>query len=342
MRNKRTSYIVRILSVLLIPMLAIGLFSGCEPDLPYDGVDFVERYDYAWFPLYVEYQRGEVLGQALNQDVNRHERYYALEGVDPDVMIYLERKGNVFFGGTGGLFYNPEKIDLLMDAFQPSGMVLRICVEKPYEVDGGIQYDRYFHYVWLVTQDTWDAWKEAFQTALVKDYKMKGEYLQKQLSLYEEMEKRILVVEQSDIKDYCREYFLQKKEATHAVHSDHQWVEKDGTRVSASLDLRHYVTKGYKGYYTLFRATDATLCQNRKKEWVWCFSTPDRNYEISISDSAEEGLFALVREASEYTKDENTPTSSELADFWSQHFPENKLPPVFTFPGLGDLVPESE
>jgi len=340
---------MRILSVLLIPVLALGLFSGCfsrcfvaKPDEPFKDVEFIDRFDYLYFPLYVDFEYGEVLGQALNEDYNMHELYYEVKGVDPDVMVYLYRGRGL--AQTSGLFYNPEKIDLFLDAFQPSGMMLAVTRQ----VEGPESFRSYDYYVWFVTQAVWDAWKDAFHASPAEETnKNTREYRQKQLSLYQELEKRILVVEQSVIDDFCRELFLHTTKGEHYSPADYSWEENDeeNTAWSINLKLQHYHKQGADLY--LLARMNVKLQQNRKKEWIWdydpvsegMFNAP--GYEISLGEGTEEYLFSLMREVTDRVKEGNTPDSDELFDFWSEYFPEDKLPPVFTFPGLGDLAPET-
>jgi len=330
--------LIKILSILLIPVLAIGLFSGCEPDEPFEGVEFIDRYDYVYFPLKVDYKRGEVLGQALNEDYNKHELYYEVEGVDPDVMVYLYRGRGL--GNTSGLFYNPDKIDLLLDAFQPNGMMLTVArqVRAP-------KYYGYDHYVWFVTQEVWDAWKDAYQASIIAIRNWDTlQYNQKQL-LYQELEKRVLVVDQSVINDFCRELFLQKTKGDRYQDSDYSWEENDeeNTAWSIYLRLQHYHKKGTS--QLPFGKMSVKLHQNKKEEWIWYYdpftAVNERGFEIPLGEGAEDYLTSLMREASTCAEQGNTPDSGELYDFWSEYFPEDKLPPVFTFPGLGDLASET-
>jgi len=341
MRNKRMLYLIKILSILLIPVLAIGLFSGCEPDEPFEGVEFIDRYDYVYFPLKVDYKRGEVLGQALNEDYNKHELYYEVEGVDPDVMVYLKRgsREGIFAPDDQGLFYNPEKIDLLLEGFQPSGMMLEVRASQFSEAENKRYV--YTHNVWVVTQEVWDAWKDAYQALIVAIRNWDtSQYNQKQL-LYQELEKRILVVEQSVINDFCREFFLQKMKGEHYSSSDLSLVDEYGMNWCIDLKLQHYQKKGTHSSDYPVCNVNARLFQNRKK-WFWSYDPLDLGaYALPLGEGTEDYLTSLMRDVSNRVKEGNTPDSGELFDFWSEYFPEDKLPPVFTFPGLGDLAPET-
>lgn len=330
----------------MVLVFLITSFSGCsrpliKPDEPFEGVEFIDRYDYVYFPLNVDYKRGEVLGQAFNENHNKHELYYALEGVDPDVMIYLQRgskpSGLLSPPNNRGMFFNPDKIDLLLDAFQPSGMKLTIGVRQSLE-DKSASYHNVC--MWIVTQEVWDAWKASFHAALAEDAQMNiDEYYQKQLDLYQELEKRILVTELSVIRNFCRELFLPRKEADDVTVRNASALYKTDA-YAVSLQLNHYRKNGT--FDLTWEDMWVTLERNEKKDWIWYYN-PYRTlgYEIPLDEDEEKNLTLLMREASACTEQGSTPDSEELFDFWSAYFPEDKLPPIFSFPGLGELVPET-
>lgn len=325
----------------MILVLLVSMFSGCtsltgcfifaNPDEPFEGVDFVEQYNYVYFPLNIKYKRGEVLGQAYNKKTSKHELYYIIEGVDPEVMVYIQKgsePSSMLYRRVEGLFYNPDKIDLLLDAFCPSGM--RLVIKRSEKLPEEDSYDSYTHRVWMVTQEVWDAWKTSFHASLAENTKMYTDaYREKQLSLYQELEKQILLVDEAVIKDFGCQLIQPSKECENLWDSPtYSFKTEEGFLYRISLSMKHYQPKGID--YITLDDMHVDLKVNEDGEWFWYFERRDKKqYAILLNEEAKAFLSTLLRDIDKRVEEGDTQKSGELFDFWSKYFPEDKLPPVF-------------